>query len=291
MADLKATVLVDNTAGCGLSGEWGLSAFIEYRGKKILLDTGASERFAKNAAALGFRLEEVDYAVLSHAHYDHSNGMERFFKENASAKFYLQECCGEDCYKKILFFPKYIGLPKGVLKKYADRVERVSEDREISEGIHLISHKKPGRDLIGKRENMIRRTENGWVTDDFSHEQSLVFETENGLVIFNSCSHGGASDIVTEVLETLGGRENGGENTGEKSGENCGTQKVAALVGGFHLHSRTDNEVREFAEKLKNCEVPYVCTGHCTGERAYGILKEELGEKLHHLKTGLVIEL
>ena len=38
---MKAIVLSDNITANGLSGEWGLSIYIEYGEKKILLDTGA----------------------------------------------------------------------------------------------------------------------------------------------------------------------------------------------------------------------------------------------------------
>ena len=34
----------------------------------------------------------------------------------------------------------------------------------------------------------------------------------------------------------------------------------------------------------------YVCTGHCTKDRAYRIMKEELGDKLEQLRVGFVIE-
>ena len=81
---MKATVLVDNISCNELAGEWGLSIYIEYGDKKILLDTGASELFLENAEKMGVSIKEVDYAVLSHAHYDHSNGMKAFFENNVT---------------------------------------------------------------------------------------------------------------------------------------------------------------------------------------------------------------
>ena len=84
---MRATVVVDNKPTGGLTGEWGLCIYIEYEGKNILLDAGASDLFVKNAERLGLRLEDVDAAVLSHAHYDHANGMEAFFRRNDQAKF------------------------------------------------------------------------------------------------------------------------------------------------------------------------------------------------------------
>ena len=93
---MKATVLVDNISCNELAGEWGLSIYIEYGDKKILLDTGASELFLENAEKMGVSIKEVDYAVLSHAQYDHSNGMKAFFENNDKSKLYLQEGAAEN---------------------------------------------------------------------------------------------------------------------------------------------------------------------------------------------------
>lgn len=269
---MKATVLVDNIQNDSLKGEWGLSIYIEYEGKKILLDVGASGLFAKNADKLDISLEDIDYAVLSHAHYDHANGMREFFRVNDKAKFYVQSACAENCYFKKWIFRKYIGIPKGILEEYPDRMEYASGNYVITEGVSLIPHSTKGLDAIGRRESMYQKRKNGWKPDDFSHEQSLVFDTSQGLVIFNSCSHGGAVNIIHEVAAAFPNK------------------KVAALIGGFHIYNKSEAEVRELARKIKETGIQYICTGHCTGEKAYRILKEELGDVVHQLKVGLVME-
>ena len=88
--NLKMTVLVDNIAQPPCRAEWGLSILIEADGKAILLDTGASGLFAENAALLGADLAAVDVGVLSHAHYDHSDGLDTFFCLNNTARFLLR---------------------------------------------------------------------------------------------------------------------------------------------------------------------------------------------------------
>ena len=65
------TVISDNIENGDLKGEWGLAMIVEYNGKKLLVDTGASEVFAANMKKLGFDIADIDYAALSHAHYDH----------------------------------------------------------------------------------------------------------------------------------------------------------------------------------------------------------------------------
>ena len=50
------------------------------------------------------------------------------------------------------------------------------------------------------------------------------------------------------------------------------------------------SEVLALAKEIQQTGIAYVCTGHCTGEQAYQLLHRELGEKLHPLQVGLVME-
>lgn len=95
---LEMTVLIDNLAEALLVGEWGLSMLIAADDRRFLLDTGTSPLFAQNAKYLGIDLDSVDIGVLSHAHYDHVNGMETFFSLNKSAPFLVRERARENCY-------------------------------------------------------------------------------------------------------------------------------------------------------------------------------------------------
>lgn len=269
---MKATVIVDNLKNGAIPGEWGLCIFIEYEEEKILLDTGASTLFVKNADRLHLLLSDIDIAVLSHAHYDHANGMETFFRINDKAKFYLQNGCAENCYAKKWIFSKYIGIPKGVLASYSDRIVYASGNYSICEGVRLIPHTTPGLGAIGKKEHLYQKKNGKWYPDDFSHEQSLVLETPQGLVIFNSCSHGGIGTIVNEVSAVYPG---------------C---KIRAFIGGLHLYTKPENEVRKLAREIQHTGIAAVYTGHCTGEKAYGILKEELGSLVHQFHTGFVMD-
>lgn len=269
---MKATVLIDNIAKDKLKGEWGLSIFIEHEDKRILLDTGASSNFLSNANSLSIPLSKVDYAVLSHAHYDHADGMDSFFKENSKAKFYLSSECKENCYGKRWIFSKYIGIKKGTMEKYKDRIVYVKGDKVLSPGVSIVSHKTKGLEARAKADGLCIKQGGKLRLDNFAHEQSLVIDTNKGLVIFNSCCHGGADTIITEV---------------QKSYPN---KKIYALVGGFHLYRASENEVVSLAERIKKTGIERIYTGHCTGKKAFDILKRELGDKAQQLCVGLVIE-
>lgn len=266
---MKFTVLTDNNGRNGLEGEWGLSVFIEYKGKNFLLDAGNTGLFAINAEKLGIDLGSVEAAFLSHAHYDHSDGFPEFFKANPTAKLYIRKGCGESCFARKEGKIEYIGIKKGILSEFRNRIEKVEGMKEVSEGVWVCGHTTVETEAVGLREEMFIKTGSGLKPDAFDHEQSLVFETGEGLVVFNSCSHIGAAAIIKEVSEAFGGR------------------RVSALIGGFHLFNKTKEEVRAFATEVRATGTETLVTGHCTGEEAFAILKEELGDRVTGLYAGL----
>ncbi len=270
---MLAKILIDNQSKNGLVCEWGLAVYLEYEGHRLLLDTGTTGVFVKNAESMGVSLEDVEYGVLSHAHYDHSDGMEAFFEKNRTAKFYLRKEAGENCYGKRWIFYKYAGIAKGLLEKYRDRIVYVDGTFELVPGVWLLPHTTPGLERIGKRAGLYVKKGRKLVPDSFAHEQSFVLSTKAGLVIFNSCSHGGADNIIREVSEAFPERD------------------ICALIGGFHLYRSTEEEVRALAGRIRETGIKKVITGHCTGERAFRLLKEELGDTVEGLYTGMKFEI
>ncbi|NFA60197.1 MBL fold metallo-hydrolase [Clostridium sporogenes] len=278
---MKLIALIENKSNSELIGEHGLAIYIKYNGKRYLLDTGASDSFIDNALKLGIDLSMVDAAILSHGHYDHSGGYNGFFHINKKANVYIREEAKELCYGKIGPFKRYIGIPKGILNKYEDRFIYVDKDYKIDEGVWLISHKADNLETKGKKAHMYRMTENGLKPDNFYHEQSLVFDTDDGLVILNSCSHAGIDTIVEEVKDIFEGK------------------KVLAVVGGFHLMGITGTrsmrikaeEVEGLGNRLAQLGVEHIYTCHCTGEPAYKILKKTLGNGIEYFSTGTIVEL
>lgn len=269
---MRAKILIDNHTKNELCPEWGLSVWIEQEGHVLLLDTGASGAFAENAEAMGLDLKRVECGVLSHAHFDHADGLETFFRKNTAAPFYLRKGTAENCYSSRKYYLKYIGIQKGLLKKYQDRLVYVEGDKELMPGVTLVPHKTAGLRNAGKKAGMYVRRGLFWQPDDFSHEQSLVLETKKGLVVFNSCSHGGADTIIREIEATFP------------------EHRIYALVGGLHLFRSSDETVRELAVRVKELGIQKIYTGHCTGDRAMELLKEDLGEIVETIYTGMEIE-
>lgn len=270
---MKTTILVDNDAQEGLGCEWGFSALIETDGATILLDSGASGLFAQNAQALGIDLADVDYCVLSHAHFDHADGFGDFFAINDHAPLLIRSSCEETCWSDAKGDMKYIGIQRGLLEQQALRIERVDGTLQFAPGAWLLGHDAEGLEAIGEREHLYLKTDDGLVGDGFAHEQSLIIETPEGLVIFNSCSHGGIETIINEARAAFPGKP------------------IRALVGGLHLFLREDDEVRALAQTIRELGIDKIYTGHCTGEHALEILQEELPDIVEATYAGQVFEL
>lgn len=278
--ELIATVLVENTPTEGLGSEHGLSVHLRYGGLEILLDFGQSEIFTQNAELLGCDLSRVELAVLSHAHYDHADGMPAFFERNDRAQLFLSEACQENCWstKGGTAEAHYIGIGRGLLGRYHDRLTSVPTTAvsTIAPGVHLIPHTTPGLAEQGRDAGMLLREGDQWKGDDFAHEMSLVFEldgTARTLAVFSSCSHAGLPAIVREVSEAFP------------------NWHISAYVGGLHLVHASDTEIEQVAKAVRDFGIERLYTGHCTGTHATQLLGSLLPDQVEALRPGLVLSL
>lgn len=279
--EIKVTVLMENTApqGCGLTPEAGLSLYIEYRGHRLLLDAGSFGRFADNARALGIDLSGVEAAVLSHGHFDHGDGLRRFFQINNRAKVYIRPGADGPYFSMGKDGPYFIGVHRDIWARSRDRFAAVEGLYPLMDGAWLAPGTVRDPAFAGRAGDLLcKRGEDDFVPDDFRHEQSLVLEGEKGLAVFNSCSHGGIVNIVRGVLEQLPGK------------------KVYAVIGGFHMAVKgtgglncPPGYVAQVAGALRDLGVEEVHTGHCTGQAALELLKESFGPGCRALTTGQVL--
>lgn len=280
---MKITCLIENlTDNPDMAGEHGISYFIERNGFNVLFDTGASGVFVENARKMNVDLENLDAAVLSHGHYDHGGGLESFFEANTKSQLYLRENADGDYYLKyLIFFKKYIGLDKELLKKNSDRIKFLDKNTEIIPGIHLIIDIKIRYPIPGGNKYLFQKKNNKLLKDDFSHELMMVIEEEDGIVLISGCSHHGILNMVETAQDIFPNK------------------KIKAVFGGFHLiespllNNMVDSkaQVKKIGQKLLEYPVDKVYTGHCTGEKAYSILKEIMEDKLEYFATSNVVNI
>ena len=277
---MKITVLIENTTQSELLCEHGLSLLIENNGKKILLDAGTTDKFLENARNMKLDLMDVDMCVLSHGHYDHSGGFYSYLQMNDVVKVYAMEKFDEEYFSSNGGMHE-IGVPKDIIKEFGHRFIKVSEVTKIDEGVYLVPHTTKGLEKIGERTGLFKKVDGEMLPDDFAHEMSLVIDTEEGLTIFNSCSHGGFCNIIREVKEFFGDRS------------------INAFVGGLHMKGMkdgveyctfSDEQITEIAVTMEQENIKKIYTGHCTGEAGFEKVRLACGdERVEKLYTGKII--
>lgn len=262
MNDLKITILNDNRPGRKLLSEHGLSFYIEYKGEKVLLDTGASDVYLKNAEALGIDLKKVDTIVLSHGHWDHGDGL-KFMKD-----------------KKLITHPgsfikryheqrdkAYVGLEMS-LKEVSDRydLQLSKEPVQISDGIIYLAEIPRNNDFEAKQTAF---TDSQGDPDFIPDDSGICIKTEKGLVVISGCAHSGICNTVEYAMEI------------------ANETRVLAVLGGFHL-KKADEITRKTLEWLQSKSVKYVIPSHCTELPALSLFHDNF--RFKQICTGDVLK-
>jgi 7,8-dihydropterin-6-yl-methyl-4-(beta-D-ribofuranosyl)aminobenzene 5'-phosphate synthase len=260
--EAKWTVLSDNrSSNPMLETEHGLSILLTTERYKILLDTGASDVFIRNAELLGVDFIDVDYVFISHGHSDHAGGLQHFLRINERAKIIVSPDAMSG-----KFFSK-----RGNLHSITTEWPEIDDERlilidhtcEIAEGLHVIAHIPQIHPMPKGNQNLYVQDADGeYIYDDFRHELALYVE---GL-LFTGCAHSGLENILSAC-----------------------PWPVNTVVGGFHLldGQETVEELAVLAQRLKaNYPNTQFYTSHCTGDKVYDVMKGVMGEQLQSFSCG-----
>ena len=250
--------------------DWGFSALIEYGGKRILFDTGNNaDIFAHNVEAKGIDLKQLDFAVVSHRHGDHTSGLNHLLKVNPGVKIYApQENFGVfgaalpgTFYRRNESLPAemryFDGKPPETLRFGSPWPEGnftwITKTTEVAPGFHLI---------------LLNGT---WGVDLEVKEISLAIDTPDGIVLIVGCSHATIEKTVEAAKAAI-------------------NKPIHLVLGGTHLLPANDEQIRTIAASLRDkWEVRYLAPVHCTGEAAFAILKDAFGDRYVYAGLGTTV--
>lgn len=274
--ELQITTLIENMQDDTntLYYEHGLSLFVEFEGKKILFDTGQSDHFIDNAKKLNKDINQLDYVIGSHGHYDHSGGV---IALSHILKRRIPMCVGAEYFHK-----KYkrlkdgtyryngIGFEEETLAHSNLDVVKISEDTTYLTD-HIVLFKNFPRTNEYELLNPDFYTENDSVKylDEFSDEIVMGLVTTKGLVVVAGCSHVGIINILSEITRRI-------------------SIPIYAVLGGTHLIGASKERMDGSVNAIKQIKPNYVAVSHCTGEEGESVLQKEFGRQFIRNNTGHV---
>ena len=256
---MKITVLCDNNTRIDAYylGEPALSLYLEDGDARILLDTGYSDVFVKNAGVMGVDLAQITALVLSHGHDDHTGGLVNlplfFSKVPLYAHpqvFAPKRWNGESCGAPL--------IENAAAKIFDLRLS--AKPVQISEHLTFLGEIPRKTDFECCEPIGERLTETGeWVPDYLPDDTALAYKGKEGLTVITGCSHSGIVNIVEYAREV------------------CREERVCGIIGGFHLLShRKNRQTQETVEYLAKLHPAQLRPCHCTGFYARAAIHERV---------------
>jgi 7,8-dihydropterin-6-yl-methyl-4-(beta-D-ribofuranosyl)aminobenzene 5'-phosphate synthase len=213
-------------------------------------------------------LANLDAAVVSHRHGDHTNGLRQVLALNPGLTVYVpndEHFSGAT--PKVFFAHADPSLPRHMRYFDGNVPELVPHGSVLPEGCYV--------GVVGTREIFpgVRLVANLSPGPHFPEtpELSLIVEGKRGRVLVVGCSHPG----IERILASARAKEDG----------------LRLLVGGLHLVTTPHAEVRRLALALRDeWKLGAVAPGHCTGEHAFAALRESFGERWVYAGAGVAID-
>ena len=263
-------LMENNLSGDGITAEHGLCLYIETPHHSILADTGQSAKTWDNARQLGIDPAKVDLVFLSHGHYDHTGGLMSFTEINPHAKIYMKDTASGPYYSMKKDGIRYIGIDP--LINQLPQLQLLYGDTRIDDELSVFSNVSGRRAWPRGNMRLLEKcTENvnDIKQDQFQHEQYLVIHVNEEIILISGCAHKGILNILDRFRQIYG-------------------RNPDLVMSGFHMvrdvYAKEDiAEITQVANELHTMDTIFY-TGHCTGDVAFQIMKEIMGEQLHHIK-------
>ncbi len=279
---LKITVLAEDSVPyeSPLLGQHGVSFWLEAEAngdlKRVLVDVGQNpDALLYNIERLKIPLGESDAVVLTHCHYDHTQGLSKILKAMGRRDVPVIA-------HPALFRPNFITAP------FFRRVGVMQGDEPLDiqaagGSLFLFSERlqlMPGLATTGEVPRTTDFEEVGIalstvdekgrvVPDQMPDDIALVARVkEKGAVVVTGCSHAGIINILKHSIEP--------------------GERLDAVIGGLHLVEASKDRIQKTVSALKEFAPSLVAAGHCTGFRAQAALYSEFGEKFATMGVGTV---
>ena len=225
----------------------------------LLFDAGLSKTgLVHNMDTLGLKLQELGAIVLSHGHADHTQGLANLVDRLGKRRLPL-------VLHPDAFLQRKVILPDGLeLNLPPPDRQSLSQD-----GIDFVEERGPSLlldDLLLVTGQVPRSTsfevglplhhaliDGSWQPDPYLYDDQaiVVHVRDKGLVVLTGCGHAGVINTVQHARQLTG------------------IEKIAAVMGGFHLSGLFfEQAIEPTVAALKQIDPGLIVPAHCTGWKA-----------------------
>ncbi|WP_031516341.1 MBL fold metallo-hydrolase [Desulfofalx alkaliphila] len=276
MSDLRVVTLSENTCvKRGLLAEHGLSLLIDYKGYRLLFDTGQGPSVVANARALSIDLKQLNAIALSHGHDDHTGGLLGVLRKTGPIDVYAHPEIFKEKYKSMAHNSyQCCGVPCSLneLTSAGARFKLNTKEVQPTPGLWLTGEIPRITEFEKTGERYFIEADEKYIPDTMLDDQALVAVTAKGPVVITGCAHAGLVNTLHHAAALTN------------------SNHIYALVGGTHLHSASADKLAKTIDALKKFKVQKLAVNHCTGFKTQAELYRVFGDKLIINNTGDILE-
>ena len=244
---MRLTILLDDkNFNPALYREHGLSIFIEGKTSTVIFDCGHTGIAWKNAAALSVDLMKINFAVISHAHYDHAGGFPSLINHvtpkilYTGINFWLEKFSRADDN----FVYKGAGFTSEDLRRWNVEQKICRDTIQVDDEIFIVGNFERLTDFETIPKKFVRGENK--LPDTFDDEICLVLRGVEGLSVIVGCSHVGIVNIVSTIAKRF-------------------NQPIVRIIGGVHLLNADNERINKTFTALKRFGVRDFKLCHCSG--------------------------
>jgi len=274
----RLTIIADNIVVGKVEslGEHGFSVYLETDKGVYLFDTGRGKTVVHNAVLYKKDLTALNKIILSHGHADHTGGLPevlRFHKQIdvlGHPDIFLNRFRKDENGNE-----RYGGIPytRGYLEKMGARFVLNKDYKEIETGLYLTGEIPRETDFeAGDLGNRYGIRDGKIVPEIVLDDQSLLINTDKGILIILGCAHSGIINIINHAIKMTG------------------VDTIFAIIGGTHLGFSGQVQLEKTIEALKVYRIEHLIPGHCTGIAVATHLSREFEKIFHFSHVGRVFE-
>lgn len=275
---MKITTLVENSSKRGeLSPQYGLSLLVETAQGTLVVDAGQDDTSYTNFCTMGLDEKAIDALFVSHNHFDHIGGMQSYIDATAprNVPVYISSDSGIPLVSKRFLRRQEIVSKNELIEKNRERLVPVEDAVPVLPSVFACRVKAPDLAYSCKDKKLKMLNDMGRaVPDDFRHEIYLAVIEEDTVKIISPCSHNGVVNIIRDA-------------------ESRFSLPVRAYIGGLHLRGSSANSLNcsrkhlgAVADQLNSLSLEKLYTCHCTGIKAFWMLKKALRCRVRYFHTG-----